>query len=84
MKFTIRALFTVTLVLGTAVSFAACSGDDSAGPGPSNPPKTDSGTPDTGNNINDAGPDSSPQQCTTGSTFDNARIPGWPNNVSSP
>ncbi len=69
----------------------ACSSDDSSqqDSGPQNKPDTgtdstlpqDSGPQET--STNDAGVDA-PNPCSTGITFDNSVVPGWPNNVPAP
>jgi hypothetical protein len=66
------------------VTMAACNGDNSN--------QTDSGP----HNGQDTGPDTQPQNdaaadtgtdggsCSTGLSFDNTLVPGWPNNIPQP
>lgn len=63
--------------------FAACGGDDTAGPGPQNkqdasqPDTSPTNQPDTGT---DGGQEAGPNPCSTGLVFDNkASISSWPN-----
>jgi len=78
MKSTIRAFFAVTLLLGAAAGYTACSSDDSSGAGPQNgndAGKDTGGGPGPGDDAGDGGPGT--VQCNPVG-FDNTRIPGWP------
>lgn len=83
------------LALAAALPFAmlgACTSDDSStqDSGPQNKPDTGAGDANTQQDTaaqdvstNDAGIDA-PNPCSTGITFDNTVVPGWPNNVPTP
>lgn len=80
----LAALFAVALTV-PAAALVACSSDDA----PVKPNNTvDSGTPDTGTQPDtgtpDSGADAAPNACTTGITFDNTRVPGFPNSIPQP
>lgn len=81
----LAALFAVALTV-PAAALVACSSDDA----PVKPNNTvDSGTNDTGTlpdtgSPSDGGADASPNTCATGITFDNTRVPGFPNSIPQP
>lgn len=91
MKPTLLAL--ALIAAAPLTMLGACSSDDSSQQdgGPQNKPDTgtdstlpqDSGTQQDTSTANDAGIDA-PNPCSTGITFDNTVVPGWPNNVPAP
>lgn len=85
---TIKFALLIALAAAPLTLFAACGGDDSNPVGPQNKP--DTGTPDTyvppvdggGGDTGmktDSGSDSGYNVCAKGITFDNTRVPGYPN-----
>lgn len=68
--------------VNVAALSSACSSDNSTAAGPKNQPPTNNPTTDSGTTTpgNDAstGTDGGQQTC-NGPTFDNTRVPGWPN-----
>ena len=79
------AAFFVVVLTVPAVALVACSGD-SAPARPNN--VVDSGAndagslPDTGST--DGGAETGPNACSTGISFDNTRVPGFPNSIPQP
>lgn len=81
-----KTIAILATVLGAGLmTLAACSSDDAATTGgpTNNTPNTNPGTDGGNNTTNDGGgntnPDGGEPEVCTGSTFDNTRIPGWPN-----
>lgn len=75
----IKSVRSLVLALGilSGSLFVACGDDGTAGPGPGTPdagPGTDASTGDSGE---EPGP-------TCDLAFDNARVPGFPDNIPSP
>ena len=68
--------------LAGVLSIVACSSDSGSTAGPANKPPTETPGTDSGTPGSEGGPgiDASSSGATcTGPTFDNSRIPGWPN-----
>ncbi len=76
----LAALAALALTIPT-VALVACSSDPDP-VGPTNTPdagKDTGNTPDVQNPQPDGGADATPNVCATGITFDNKRVPGFPN-----
>ncbi len=76
-KIHVALLAAIALAVPTTVIVACSSDPDPVGP---------TNNPDAGKDVavqpdvqTDGGTDSAPNQCATGITFDNKRVPGFPN-----
>ncbi len=73
------ALAAVAIALPTTALVACSSDPDPVGPSNTlDAGKDQSAQPDA-TSTPDSGTDSAPNQCATGLTFDNKRVPGYPN-----
>ncbi len=82
-----RALLILVLAAASPLAIVHCSSDDSSQTdgGPQN--GKDSGSDVTTQNDTGTGTDTgtdAPNACSTGITFDNTKVPGWPNAIPQP
>jgi hypothetical protein len=69
----------VALAIPTAALVACSSDPDPVGPSNTLDAGKDQNVQPDATSTSDAGNDSAPNQCATGLTFDNKRVPGYPN-----